>query len=183
MSGPSGPSKRFASWLPFATAICVPLIVLAVLGIFSFGQTRHEAELRAQRTVQALAEHALRTFRAHDLIIHAIDGHIAGWDWSAINRSRELHDFFQGLIRSANDVNTIFVVGPTGVDGNSSLVFPLAPTNMPKRAQTVAVATPCWPAPVSAMIRFLPRRLANRIWPMALLILWAPVWSRSSRFR
>ena len=133
MSSPSGPSKRFASWLPFATAICVPLIVLAVLGIFSFGQTRHEAELRAQRTVQALAEHALRTFRAHDLIIHAIDGHIAGWDWSAINRSRELHDFFQGLIRSANDVNTIFVVGPTGVDGNSSLVFPLAPTNMTGR--------------------------------------------------
>ena len=28
----------------------------------------------------------------------------------------------------------------------------------PKRAQTVAVATPCWPAPVSAMIRVLPMR-------------------------
>src|SRR5438132_4191486 len=28
----------------------------------------------------------------------------------------------------------------------------------PKRAHTVAVATPCWPAPVSAMIRRLPMR-------------------------
>ncbi len=31
----------------------------------------------------------------------------------------------------------------------------------PKCAQTVAVATPCWPAPVSAMIRCLPSRRAT----------------------
>jgi hypothetical protein len=45
-----------------------------------------------------------------------------------------------------------------------------------------AVATPCWPAPVSAMTRFAhagrQQRLADRV-----LILWAPVWSRSSRLR
>ena len=35
----------------------------------------------------------------------------------------------------------------------------------PKRAQAVAVATPCWPAPVSAMMRVLPMRRASRIWP------------------
>ena len=48
---------------------------------------------------------------------------------------------------------------------------------------TVAVATPCWPAPVSAMMRVLPMRRASRTWPMQLLILWAPVWFSSSRFR
>ena len=32
---------------------------------------------------------------------------------------------------------------------------------MPNSAQTVAVATPCWPAPVSAMIRVLPMRRAS----------------------
>ncbi len=53
---------------------------------------------------------------------------------------------------------------------------------MPKRAATVADATPCWPAPVSAMMRFLPMRLASNAWPMVLLILCAPVWLRSSRF-
>src|ERR1022692_3998482 len=45
---------------------------------------------------------------------------------------------------------------------------------IPNIAATVAVATPCWPAPVSAMIRILPMRLATRTWPMALLILCAP---------
>ena len=53
--------------------------------------------------------------------------------------------------------------------------------SMPKSAQAVAVATPCWPAPVSAMIRSLPIRRASKTCPMALLILCAPVWQRSSR--
>ena len=46
---------------------------------------------------------------------------------------------------------------------------------------TVAVATPCWPAPVSAMTRRLPRRFASSAWPMQLFTLGAPVWFRSSR--
>jgi signal transduction histidine kinase len=130
---PHDPGKWIASWLPFTAAVCVPLIILAVMGAFSFTQTRHEAELRAQRTVHALAEHALRTFRAHDLIIKAVDSHIAGWDWNTIDGSRDLHEFFRRLMQDANDINTIFVIGPTGREGNSSLLFPLAPTNMAGR--------------------------------------------------
>ena len=45
----------------------------------------------------------------------------------------------------------------------------------PKRAHTVAVATPCCPAPVSAMMRRLPMRRASSAWPTVLLILCAPV--------
>ena len=52
-----------------------------------------------------------------------------------------------------------------------------------ERAQAVAVATPCWPAPVSAITRVLFIRWASMTWPIALLILWAPVWFRSSRLR
>jgi hypothetical protein len=51
----------------------------------------------------------------------------------------------------------------------------------PNSAQAVAVATPCMPAPVSAMIRSFPSRRASSTWPSVLLILWAPVWFRSSR--
>ncbi len=52
----------------------------------------------------------------------------------------------------------------------------------PRSAHTVAVATPCWPAPVSATTRVFPIRFTRRAWPRALLILCAPVWQRSSRF-
>jgi len=53
----------------------------------------------------------------------------------------------------------------------------------PKSAAAVATATPCCPAPVSAMMRFFPILEASSTWPSALLILCAPVWFRSSRFR
>ena len=39
----------------------------------------------------------------------------------------------QGPDEDADDINTIFVIGPNGRDGNSSLIFPLAPTNMAGR--------------------------------------------------
>ena len=53
---------------------------------------------------------------------------------------------------------------------------------MPRRAHAAADATPCWPAPVSAMTRFAPSFFASSTWPMELLILCAPVCARSSRF-
>ena len=51
----------------------------------------------------------------------------------------------------------------------------------PKRAAAVAVATPCWPAPVSAITADLPMSRVRSAWPSTLLILWEPVWVRSSR--
>lgn len=55
--------------------------------------------------------------------------------------------------------------------------------SMPNSAAAVAVATPCWPAPVSAIRRVLPMRRASSAWPITLLILCEPVWLRSSRLR
>lgn len=134
MTDPAKPKKRIGSWVSFAAAVLVPLALLAVMGVVSFVQGRQEAELRAQRVVQALSEHALRTFRAHDLIINAVDRYLVGRDWAEIDSSRPLHEFFKGLIKDSDDINTIFVVGPTGREGNSSLVFPLAPTDLTGRA-------------------------------------------------
>src|SRR5574341_952031 len=44
----------------------------------------------------------------------------------------------------------------------------------PRSAQAVAVATPCCPAPVSAITRGLPMCFASSAWPSTLLILCAP---------
>ena len=53
----------------------------------------------------------------------------------------------------------------------------------PRYAHAIAVATPCWPAPVSAITRTFPMRRASSACPSVLFILWAPPCSRSSRFR
>ena len=47
----------------------------------------------------------------------------------------------------------------------------------PSSAAAVAVATPCWPAPVSAIRRRLPIRTASSPWPTTLLSLCEPVCS------
>jgi len=47
--------------------------------------------------------------------------------------------------------------------------------SIPKSAATVAVATPCCPAPVSAMTFSLPMRRARSACPRVLLILCEPV--------
>ena len=52
----------------------------------------------------------------------------------------------------------------------------------PKSAAAVADATPCWPAPVSAIMRALPIRFVRSACPTTLLSLCEPVWARSSRF-
>src|SRR6185503_1871066 len=64
----------------------------------------------------------------------------------------------------------------------STSVAPMNTTQgMSNSAQAVAVATPCWPAPVSAITRVLPIRFVSSAWPSALLSLCEPVWARSSR--
>src|ERR1700730_2166505 len=53
----------------------------------------------------------------------------------------------------------------------------------PNSAAAVAVATPCWPAPVSAIRRFLPMRRVRSACPRTLLILCERVWVRAARLR
>ena len=70
---------------------------------------------------------------------------------------------------------------PLSLSGESVKITSDGGNWRPMSAAAVAVATPCWPAPVSAMTRVLPIRLVSRAWAMTLLILCEPVWLRSSR--
>ena len=54
---------------------------------------------------------------------------------------------------------------------------------MPISAAAVAVATPCWPAPVSAITRVLAMRFVRSARPSTWFVLWAPPCSKSSRLR
>ena len=76
---------------------------------------------------------------------------------------------------------SIFMRSTFGAWRSTSIAPMYTVHGMPKSAATVAVATPCIPAPVSAMRRFLPMRRASNAWPIVLFTLCAPVWFRSSR--
>ena len=80
-------------------------------------------------------------------------------------------------------LSCVIYMGQTDIERQSPNVFKPFGVNQSTRMYAVAVATPCCPAPVSAMMRCLPIRRASSACPSALLILCAPVCSRSSRFR
>lgn len=129
----SRPGGERATRLFFAAAVLVPLAILAVVGLLSYRQVEAEAAERAHRTAFALSEHALRTVRAHELIMNAVDRYIAGMRWKDIASSRRVHDYFAELSRE-EDVNTVFVIDPNGTEGASSLRFPLAPIDVRDRS-------------------------------------------------
>ena len=126
--------KAPSTSLLFAAAVAVPLAIFAITGLFAYRQVESEALRRAERTAQVLAEHALRTLRAHELIMDAVDGRIAGMSWREITGSRAVHEFLAMLRRDVPDVNTVFVIAPSGTNGASSLRHPLAPVDVRKRS-------------------------------------------------
>lgn len=133
MDSPAPPAGDRATRVFFAAAIFVPLAILGVVGFLSHREIEDEAADRARRMAFALSEHALRTLRAHELLMDAVDRYIAGLTWKQIASSRQVHEFFVQLARN-EDVNTVFVIDPTGLGGNSSLRFPLGPIDVRNRS-------------------------------------------------
>jgi PAS domain S-box-containing protein len=110
---------------PYVAAIAVPVALLAAAGWLNLRQIEDEAFRRIARASQALSEHAQRTFRTHEVIIDAVDRHIAGWSWEHILASRELHEVLAQLAKQASDVASVFVMHPGGGHFNSSRRFPM----------------------------------------------------------
>lgn len=108
-----------------AAAIGVPLATLALAGWLNWRLIENEASQRIARTSHAIAEHAQRTFRTHEVIIASIDRHIAGWRWERILGSEELNGELKRLAGSAPDLASIFVLHPDGHRFNSSRRFPM----------------------------------------------------------
>ena len=111
----------------FAAAVGVPLLLLALAGWLNFRQVESEALHRTEQTTQALAEHALRTLRMHELIIDFVDRYVQGWSWERINSSQELHLLLRHLMDRNKDITSIFLLDPQGKAWTSSRRFPMPP--------------------------------------------------------
>jgi signal transduction histidine kinase/CheY-like chemotaxis protein len=111
----------------FAAAVGVPLLLLALAGWLNWRKAESEALHRAQQTTEALGEHALRTLRAHELILDFVDRYVKGWSWSEIRSSRELHLLLRHLMESNKDIASIFLLDPQGRGWVSSRRFPMPP--------------------------------------------------------
>ena len=112
-------------WL-IASAVLLPAALLALAGWLNYRQHFAEALHNAESSTAALSEHALRSMRAHELIIDFVDHAVAGKSWPQIVGSADLHRLLVRLVKSGGaDVSSIFLVDPTGNTWMSSRRFPM----------------------------------------------------------
>ena len=111
--------------LLYAAAVVVPLCLLLLAGWMNYQQAESEARLRVDRSTEALSEHALRTFRAHELIIDFVNSYVDGWSWERIRSSEELHRLLAHFAARHEDIASIFLLDPGGKTWMSSRRFPM----------------------------------------------------------
>ena len=92
-----GPARL--TLLLFLAAIVVPLGLVAVAGYTNYRHAEDEAFLRARKTADALAEHALAALRSHEQLIDVVHSHIDRMQWSDIIRSPTLGPMLRTLER------------------------------------------------------------------------------------
>jgi hypothetical protein len=83
------------------------------------------AEDHVELSVGLLREHALNVFATQELVHEQIGARIAGVDWEAISRSREVASFLRETRDRISQISSIWLADPTShVPASSSLPYP-----------------------------------------------------------
>ena len=90
-------------------AFVVPLALILVAAYANYRHAENEAFLRAQKTADALSEHALRTFRSHEHLVDIINGHLEHLRWQDIVQSPLLASMLRQLGQSEEDTNILLL--------------------------------------------------------------------------
>ncbi len=128
----AAPQQPPAAALPAAirlllvAAVLIPLAIFVAASYANYRVIEGEVHLRASRGADVVREHALRAFAVYELILDQVQRHAAGRPWSALERSRELHEFLRALDDHSEETSSVFVLGPEGRRWVSSRTFPMA---------------------------------------------------------
>jgi signal transduction histidine kinase/CheY-like chemotaxis protein len=107
--------------------------LLALAGVLSHRGVSSELFRRADHTAVILTEHALRTFRAQELVISFVDAYADGLSWAQIRSSRRLHRLLQEVAKGNSDIAAVFLIDPEGRVALSSRDFPAPPVDASDR--------------------------------------------------
>lgn len=121
------------SALRIATVL-LPLLSLSAIGWRSWQAVEAEARDRVERATDMLLEHARRAFETQEVAIAAVEQRIRGMDWSAIARSRDIHQFLCALDAVAPASGSVGLVDPSGrLAASSAFPFPNRPIDLSMR--------------------------------------------------
>jgi signal transduction histidine kinase/CheY-like chemotaxis protein len=105
----------------------VPLLLFVSFAWFDYDAEVDRARDHVAQTADALAEHAQKVVETANLVLARVLDHVQGDDWATIGNSRDIHDFLVGLKNELPQLESVFLVSPTGLNAATSRAFPLPP--------------------------------------------------------
>ncbi len=106
-------------------AVVLPALLLAVVAWRDYDVVTDEARLSVAKTTDALSEHADKVFETDELILQRVLDRIDGVGWDEIGGSPSIHDFLVGIAARYPQVESVFIVDPSGRTVASSRSFPM----------------------------------------------------------
>ena len=106
-------------------ALLVPPLLVGAFGWFDYRVESARAREHVAKTTDALAEHAEKVVETADLTLARVLDHVDALDWATIGSSRDVHEFLVQLKQQLPQMESVFLVSPTGINAASSRAFPL----------------------------------------------------------
>lgn len=125
--------RRFAFLTFLAAAFIIPLLLYGFAAYRDWGSVEREARDRVAYVRDALAEHALRVFKTHQLAAYAVDDRIRGRSWDDLAGDEDLHRFLARIAGDFPEIHTIWLVDPAGRVRASSREFPAVALDLSDR--------------------------------------------------
>ncbi|GJD29236.1 Adaptive-response sensory-kinase SasA [Methylobacterium adhaesivum] len=132
MSNPaSGRSRLHDTLQPgtalLAAAILLPAVLFALASWQSYADALHDAEVRVERTVGILHEHAVKVFETNRLVIDQVGERLRVIDWMSEEDRAALHQLQVLLQNQLDQVATITIVDSQGRMRSSGRTYPADP--------------------------------------------------------
>jgi PAS domain S-box-containing protein len=114
---PARQSSRAIRWLrlSIAASLVVPVTILAVAAWYTREAALAEAADNTRRAVATLAEHALKVFETHGLVIDQVDERVRGLTCDAMRNSPDLQQYLARSVRHAPQIETVWVIDESGL--------------------------------------------------------------------
>ena len=123
---PSAPGLSGVVWALLASAVLVPLGVLAIGAWLAWGEAWRQAESELARTADAAAEYAARVLDGHLLLAKRVDDLLKDLPDSAIrDNEARLHSAMQRMAATRPSVLTLYAIDARGRPLVSANMFPV----------------------------------------------------------
>jgi signal transduction histidine kinase/ActR/RegA family two-component response regulator len=114
-------------------AVVVPTLLFVVAAWYDHDQIVAAARRRVVATADAMAEQAEKVLETNELVLSAVSERIRGLSWAEVRASEPLHAYLQRITTELPQLESTFVIEPTGVNSSSSRAFPMKPFDVTGR--------------------------------------------------